>query len=172
MQVHNPVVRFLEEPCSIQHMPGSDIARHDSAMKPDYQCQPRPSVMLKMRGCCQADKNKMRPCEESSWRGGVLIVHPVTECDMLKSCTGGIISSQASVLPVENPLMGSQYHYLFHHGRWMMPQGCPHPHLGEDICSPIFASCTEYILGCSHHTDRCVRIWVFAGGLLPSGKAA
>lgn len=158
MLVHNPVVRFPVEPCSIQRMPGSDIARHDSAMKSDYQFQPRPSVRLKTRGCCQAGMDKMWPCEESSWRDGVLIVHPVTECGTLKSYTGGIISSQVSVLPVGNPLMGSQCHYLFHHGRWMMPRGCPRLRLGEDICSLIFAFCTEYILGCSHHTDRCVRI--------------
>jgi hypothetical protein len=158
MRVHNLAVRFPEEPCSIQRMPGSDIARHDSAIKPDYQSQSRPSVRLKMHGCCQAGKDKMQPCEESSWRDGVQIVHPVTKCGMLKSYTGGIISSQASVLPVGNPVMGSQCHYLFHHGRWMMPRGCLRPHLGEDICTPIFASCTEYILGCSHHTDRCVRI--------------
>lgn len=158
MRVHNLGVRFPEEPCSIQRMPGSDNAQHGSAMKPDYQSQPRPNVRLKMRGCCQAGKDKMRPCEESSWRDDVLIAHPVTECGTLKSYTDGIVSSQASVLPVGNPLMGSQCHYLFHHGCWVMPRGCPRLHLGEDICTPIFVSCTGYILGCSHHTDRCVRI--------------
>ena len=158
MLVHNLVVKFAAEPCSIQRMPGSDNARHDSTMKPGYQFQLRPSVRLKMRGCCQAGKDKMRPCEESSWRDGVLIARPVTECGTLKSYTDGIISFQASALPVGNPLPGSQCHYLFHHGHWTMPRGYPDLHLGEDICSPIFASCTEYILGCSHHTDRCVRI--------------
>lgn len=157
MLVHNPVVRSLEELCLIQRMPGSDIAQHDLAMKPDYRFQRRPSVRLKMRGCCQAGTDKMRPCEEWSWRDGVLTVHPATGCETLKSYIGGIISSQASVLPAGNPLMGSRCHYLFHPGRWM-PWGCPRLHFGADICTPIFAFCTEYILECPHHTERCVRI--------------
>lgn len=169
MLVHNLVATSPEEPCSAQRMPGFDIARHDPAMKPDYQFPPRPSVKLKMRGCYQVGKGKMWPCEEWSWRDGVLIVHLATEYGTLKSCTGGIIASQASVSPVKNPLMGSQRHFLFHPGCWMMPKGCPRLHLAGDICILIFASCTEYILECPRHTEHCVRVWVSTGGLLLCG---
>lgn len=145
MLVHNLVATFPEEPCSVQRMPGFDIARHDPAMKPDYQFPPQPSVKLKRRGCCQADKDKMWPCEEWSSRDGVLIVRPATKYGMLRSCTGEITVSQASVSPVKSLLMGSQRHFLFHPGCWMTPKGCPRLRLAGDICTLIFASCTEYI---------------------------
>ena len=138
-------------------MPGFDIAQHDPAMKPDYEFPERPSVKLKMRGCCQAGKNKMRPCEEWSWRDGVRIVHPAKEYGTLMSCTGGIIASQASGSPVETHLRGTRWYFLFHPGCWMMPMDCPRPQLARDICTLIFASCTEYILECPRHTRHCVR---------------